>query len=198
MYTIVVDPFLAAVGFIVLAIATAVWAHRLETGVPYRPIVALLGSAVCLGLFFLVESGSWLGLAATAPLDLVLLVLAILVGTTYAYDSSRVVRFRDGRAGYRSRAAIPVAWFLLLCLTVAAEVVFLGQVTVLGLVSVQGIPDPSPGLSAKFADPGALVLAMVDGFFALSTGLVLGQSSGIHARLVQHRWTVRSPPRATQ
>jgi hypothetical protein len=60
VYTIVVDPFLAAVGFIVLAIATAVWAHRLETGVPYRPIVALLGSAVCLGLFFLVESGSWL------------------------------------------------------------------------------------------------------------------------------------------
>jgi hypothetical protein len=192
MYTIVVDPVLALAGFAVLAVIAGVWAYQLGAGVPFRPVVAALGAAFCLGLFFLVESGSWYGLAATAPLDLVLLVLAGLAGATYAYDASRIVRFPDGRSGYRSRAAIPLAWFLLLSLTVATEVIFLGQVTVLGVLQIQGIPDPASSLGVAVGAPGAFVVALVDALFAVSTGLILGQSSGVHARLAHHRWVRRA------
>ncbi len=192
MFTIVVDPLLALAGFGVAALVAGIWAYQLERGMAFRPGVALLGAATCLAFFFLVESGTWYGLAATAPLDLGLLGLAILIGATYAYDSSRIVRFPDGRQGYRSRPAIPIVWFLLLSLTVATEVVFLGQVTVLDIVRIQGIPDPALAIGASVGEPAALVLGLVDALFAVSTGLVLGQSSGVHARLAHHRWAHRT------
>jgi hypothetical protein len=192
MYTIQIDPVLALAGFLVLALIAGLWAHRLETGVPFRPAVALLGAILCLGSFFLVEGGTAYGLMTTAPLDLLLLGLAVLAGATYAYDSARIVRFRDGRTGYRTRSAIPLAWFVLLLATVAIEVLFLGQVTLLNVVTIQGIPDPAPGLGSSIGTPVAFVFALVDAFFAVSTGLVLGQSSGIHARLAHERWTHRS------
>ncbi|MCI4317632.1 MAG: hypothetical protein L3J96_03760 [Thermoplasmata archaeon] len=189
MYIVVVDPLLALAGFAILALLAGYWAHRLAMGVPFRPIISLLGAALCLGSFCLVESGTWLGFADTAPVDLVLLSLAGVAGTAYAYAASRIIRFTDGRTGYRSGAAVPLAWFLLLVLAIITEVACLGQVTVVNTVEIQGIPDPTFGFGASLGATGAIALAVVDALFAVSTGLVLGQASGVHVRFA-HRWWI--------
>jgi hypothetical protein len=194
MYVLTVDPLVAVVGFAALALYVAYWAYRLAKGVPFRPVASLVGSALYLGLFFLVEGGSWIGVGATAPLDLFLLGLAGLLGAAYSFDSTRILRYPDGHAGYRTRAAIPVAWVALFTLSIAAEVIFLGQVNFFGVAGIQGIPNPAPAFGVDVAAPASFVLGLVDALFALSTGLLLGQTAGIGSRFLRHRWVARRAP----
>lgn len=198
MWVITVDPLVAVVGFALLALSVAIWVDRLRRGVPFRPFSMFVGSVVCLAVFFLVEGGSWMAVGATAPLDLILLGLAIVVGAVYTDASTRIVRYHDGRPGYRTRAGIPVAWFLLFSLTVVAEVHFLGQVDLLGMVLVLGVPDPMVAFGYVSTVPDAVALGLVDAAFALSTGLLLGQTAGTGSRLVRHRWAMRHAPRSAR
>jgi hypothetical protein len=75
---------------------------------------------------------------------------------------------------------------LLLGANVYLQLTYLGQGSYLGLVTIQGIQAPGQGLAPTVPDPGALVLALVDALFAVSTGLVLGQDVGSYARLIGH------------
>ena len=198
MYAITVTPLIAAIGFALITLYVAVWAYRLETGVAFRPLVACVGSAFYVGLFFLVEGGSWLAFGATAPLDLLLLLVAGVAAAAYSFDAARILRLPDGRAGYRLGAGVPLAWLLVFGITVGAEILFLGRVDLLGIARLQGFPDRIAGLRVGVAAPGSLVLQLVGALFALSTGLVLGQTVGVGSRFLRRRGAARSAPRPSR
>ncbi|MCI4366744.1 MAG: hypothetical protein L3K08_03215 [Thermoplasmata archaeon] len=188
MIELTVSAPIAVLGLAALAVFAGIWTYRLRHGVPFHP----LGEAVLvlgyLALFFLVESGSWTGVASTAPLDLAVLGGAIAVGAVYTFRTSRVLRWPTGQIGYRGRAGIPAAWILLLGLDVLVQVVGLGQVTVLHYLVLQGIPAPGGDLGSGIANPAGMAQQVADGLFAASTGLLIGQSFGVEARVT--RWAV--------
>jgi len=198
VFDLTVNPLIAALGFIAVILYVAYWAYRLENGVPFRAWTSIVGSAVCVGLFVLVEGGSWSSFGVIAALGLVLLGLAVVIAAVYTYDSTRLLRYPNGRVGCRTRPGIPLAWFLLLSLTLASELVLLGSIDLLGVATIQVFPNPLEGLQAGLAVPGAYALGLVNILFALSTGLVLGENVGVWSKYAHGRWVQRSVPRPTR
>jgi hypothetical protein len=189
MIELTVPPTLALLGLAVLAAFAAAWAYRLRLGVPFHPFLEAALVAVYLALFYVVESGQWIGGTSTAPLDLALLGGAGALGAVYTFHSSRVLRRSDGQIGYRGRAGIPAGWILLLGLDVLVQVVLVGQVTVLDALVIQGIPAPGGDLASGIANPVQTALLVADGLFAASTGLLIGQTFGVYGRVIRWAWT---------
>jgi hypothetical protein len=185
--TVGILPVLA--GIAILAMFAAWWAHRLETGAPFRPILEMVSIAVYLAIFCLVESGTWFGFGSTAPADLVILGGAGLAAALYTFDGSRIVRLPGGQLGYCSGGAIPMAWLFLLWADLAVQVTLLGHVTILNEITIQGIPDPAASWVGGVGDPVRWAAVGVDALFALSTGLLIGQSIGVYACMARLPWS---------
>jgi hypothetical protein len=162
------------------------WAHKVSQGVRFRPVLLGVLSVAYVLLFLTVETGSWLGVAEVAPIDLSLLVLAFLAAYIVAARSIRILYNARGESGYRGSPVLVGAWLVLLLLEIYVQQAILGRITIFHLIVIHGLPSPvDPG---SVSHPYRVVLASVDALFALSTGVALGGNAALYTVFTRARW----------
>ena len=162
------------------------WAHKVSEGVRFRPILLGVLSVGYVLLFLTVETGSWLGVEEVAPIDLSLLLLALVLAYLVALRSTRILYNRRGETGYRGSPVLVGVWLVLLLLEIYVQQVILGRITIFHLIVVHGLPSPVDPESVSH--PYRVVLALVDALFALGTGLALGANAALYTVFTRARW----------
>ena len=163
-------------------IVFAWWAWKLRTGIRVRLwFVALFGLFYVL-VFLLVEAEvlrlPWGVLSRAAGFfDVLLLLAGALPAYGYAARTTTLERTPAGHWTYRGRVAIPVLWLGLFLLRYGVELALLGRVYLLTPTPTHAVPIPTY----------AAALIIVDALFALSTGVVLGNSLGIYSAYRRQR-----------
>ncbi|HKS59837.1 MAG TPA: hypothetical protein VJS68_03565 [Thermoplasmata archaeon] len=150
------------------------WLNRIREGAPVRPWLLGLFAVGSFVLFFLVERPEWVVLGGgTTLIDLVALTLVAVLAGRFTIRRAELRRDADGRWTSRVGFTLPVLWLLLLILRLLVEVTALPRVSLFG----------TPVVGSFRLDPSiASALLLVGILFAMSTGLLLGQYSGIYYR----------------
>ncbi len=175
-----------------LVVAGFWWAHKVSQGVRFRPLLLGILSVVYVLLFLTVETGSWLGVEQVAPIDLVLLAIALAISYAVSLRSIRILYNARGQTGYRGSPVLVGAWLVLLLLEIYVQQVILGRITIFHLIVIRGLPAPTDPDS--ISHPYRVVLAAVDALFALSTGLALGGNAALYTVFTRSRWKAAVHP----
>ncbi len=185
-YEIVIPFLLVALIFVVW------WAHRLAYGAPFEPILLGVLTAVYVALFVLLETNDWLGFAGDLPVALVVFALAVLAFGLNALRTTQVLVGTHGGLGYRGSRLVAMIWFLVLLLEIYAQLAILGYLQLGSFVIVNGFPGLPIISGGTIPHSYAVVLAITDGLFALSTGATVGQNLGIYTAVLRFRLRERS------
>ncbi|MGI0131670.1 MAG: hypothetical protein ACREDK_01025 [Thermoplasmata archaeon] len=143
--------------------------YRMVKGTPLNPARLFLFTAFYVVLFALLV-GEVASLLPTYLLvaDTILLVVTLVVALPYVRREITVYARADGQWMYRMGPLIPAIYLVLFLVRLAIDVSVLNE-------SFAGPPVLTP-----LTLPGQVALAIVDGLFAFSTGLLTARSIGVY------------------
>ncbi len=162
------------------------WAHRLRKGITVRVWLIYLFLVFYVALFALVAVDElrirWGDFSRVAVvLNLVLAAVAASFAERYTARSTTLARTPAGVWMYRGGLTIPVLWISLFLLRFGVEALIFHRIFLLG-------PEREPNVSIPLF---VVTLFVLDAVFAISTGVLFGNSVGI---LVVHDRRPRGPP----
>jgi hypothetical protein len=130
-------------------------------------------------LFFLVlREGLLLYPVRSTFLNLVLLATGAILTADHTFKTGRLFRDAKGRLRYRTSPVSTVVWTALFGTRLYLEVAAWGQIYLL-----QELPSRAPSLPAAYF----VAFLVIDGLFALSTGVLAGSNFGAYLHFVGER-----------
>ncbi len=170
----------------VLLLFLAWWAHRLRKGITVRVWLIYLFLVFYVALFALVAVDElrirWGDFSRVAVvLNVILAAVAASLAQRYTLRSTSLTRTPAAVWVYRGGLAIPGLWISLFLLRFGVEALIFHRIFLLG-------PEREPSVPIPLF---VVTLFVLDAVFAISTGVLFGNSVGI---LVAHERRPRGPP----